>query len=226
MMTAIEMNNINQIYGKGIAKVHVLHDVNFKAEAGTLSLIIGPSGSGKSTFLTIGGGLRTPTTGEVKVNGQDYQTSSRKDLEKLRLNNIGFVLQNYHLLPFLTVKDQFKLVDKVKKEGNLSKESLDKLLQQLGIEDLVDKFPTELSGGQQQRVAIARALYPDPAIILADEPTAALDSERVKEVGRLFADLAHDRHKAVVIVTHDMRLKSYADQMFEINDGVLKESTL
>ena len=226
MMTAIEMNNINQIYGKGIAKVHVLHDVNFKAEAGTLSLIIGPSGSGKSTFLTIGGGLRTPTTGQVKVNGQDYQTSSRKDIEKLRLNNIGFVLQNYHLLPFLTVKDQFKLVDKVKKEGNLSKESLDKLLQQLGIEDLVDKFPTELSGGQQQRVAIARALYPDPAIILADEPTAALDSERVKEVGRLFADLAHDRHKAVVIVTHDMRLKSYADQMFEINDGVLKESTL
>ncbi|MHC1510245.1 ABC transporter ATP-binding protein [Pediococcus pentosaceus] len=225
-MTAIEMNNINQIYGKGIAKVHVLHDVNFKAEAGTLSLIIGPSGSGKSTFLTIGGGLRTPTTGQVKVNGQDYQTSSRKDLEKLRLNNIGFVLQNYHLLPFLTVKDQFKLVDKVRKEGNLSKESLDKLLQQLGIEDLVDKFPTELSGGQQQRVAIARALYPDPAIILADEPTAALDSERVKEVGRLFADLAHDRHKAVVIVTHDMRLKSYADQMFEINDGVLKESTL
>lgn len=225
-MTAIEMNNINQIYGKGIAKVHVLHDVNFKAEAGTLSLIIGPSGSGKSTFLTIGGGLRTPTTGQVKVNGQDYQTSSRKDLEKLRLNNIGFVLQNYHLLPFLTVKDQFKLVDKVKKEGNLSKESLDKLLQQLGIEDLVDKFPTELSGGQQQRVAIARALYPDPAIILADEPTAALDSERVKEVGRLFADLAHDRHKAVVIVTHDMRLKSYANQMFEINDGVLKESTL
>ncbi|MCV3319535.1 ABC transporter ATP-binding protein [Pediococcus pentosaceus] len=225
-MTAIEMNNINQIYGKGIAKVHVLHDVNFKAEAGTLSLIIGPSGSGKSTFLTIGGGLRTPTTGQVKVNGQDYQTSSRKDLEKLRLNNIGFVLQNYHLLPFLTVKDQFKLVDKVKKEGNLSKESLDKLLQQLGIEDLVDKFPTELSGGQQQRVAIARALYPNPAIILADEPTAALDSERVKEVGRLFADLAHDRHKAVVIVTHDMRLKSYADQMFKINDGVLKESTL
>lgn len=225
-MTAIEMNNINQIYGKGIAKVHVLHDVNFKAEAGTLSLIIGPSGSGKSTFLTIGGGLRTPTTGQVKVDGQDYQTSSRKDLEKLRLNNIGFVLQNYHLLPFLTVKDQFKLVNKVKKEGNLSKESLDKLLQQLGIEDLVDKFPTELSGGQQQRVAIARALYPDPAIILADEPTAALDSERVKEVGRLFADLAHDRHKAVVIVTHDMRLKSYADQMFEINDGVLKESTL
>jgi putative ABC transport system ATP-binding protein len=226
MMTAIEMNNINQIYGKGIGKVHVLHDVNFKAEPGTLSLIIGPSGSGKSTFLTIAGGLRTPTSGDVKVNDQNYNDSSRKQLEKLRLNDIGFVLQNYHLLPFLTVKDQFKLVDKVKKNQNLSAESLDNLLKQLGIEDLIDQYPTELSGGQQQRVAIARALYPDPSIILADEPTAALDSARVKEVGKLFADLAHDRNKAVVIVTHDLRLKDYADQMFEINDGVLTEAKL
>ena len=204
-MAAIEMNGINQIYGKGIAEVHVLHDIDFKAEAGTLSLIIGPSGSGKSTFLTIAGGLRTPTSGKVKVNGHDYQDSSRKALEKLRLNEIGFVLQNYHLLPFLTVKDQFKLVDKVKKDHNLSQAELNDLLTQLGVEDLVDKYPTELSGGQQQRVAIARALYPDPSIILADEPTAALDSSRVKEVGKMFARLAHEHNKAVVIVTHDMR---------------------
>ena len=225
-MTAIEMNGINQIYGKGIAEVHVLHDIDFKAEAGTLSLIIGPSGSGKSTFLTIAGGLRTPTSGKVKVNGHDYQDSSRKALEKLRLNEIGFVLQNYHLLPFLTVKDQFKLVDKVKKDHNLSQAELNDLLTQLGVEDLVDKYPTELSGGQQQRVAIARALYPDPSIILADEPTAALDSSRVKEVGKMFARLAHEHNKAVVIVTHDMRLKDYADQMFKINDGVLSAETL
>lgn len=225
-MAAIEMNGINQIYGKGIAEVHVLHDIDFKAEAGTLSLIIGPSGSGKSTFLTIAGGLRTPTSGKVKVNGHDYQDSSRKALEKLRLNEIGFVLQNYHLLPFLTVKDQFKLVDKVKKDHNLSQAELNDLLTQLGVEDLVDKYPTELSGGQQQRVAIARALYPDPSIILADEPTAALDSSRVKEVGKIFARLAHEHNKAVVIVTHDMRLKDYADQMFKINDGVLSAETL
>ncbi|MEJ1321873.1 ABC transporter ATP-binding protein [Pediococcus acidilactici] len=225
-MAAIEMNGINQIYGKGIAEVHVLHDIDFKAEAGTLSLIIGPSGSGKSTFLTIAGGLRTPTSGKVKVNGHDYQDSSRKALEKLRLNEIGFVLQNYHLLPFLTVKDQFKLVDKVKKDHNLSQAELNDLLTQLGVEDLVDKYPTELSGGQQQRVAIARALYPDPLIILADEPTAALDSSRVKEVGKMFARLAHEHNKAVVIVTHDMRLKDYADQMFKINDGVLSAETL
>ncbi|MEE6710738.1 ABC transporter ATP-binding protein [Pediococcus acidilactici] len=225
-MAAIEMNGINQIYGKGIAEVHVLHDIDFKAEAGTLSLIIGPSGSGKSTFLTVAGGLRTPTSGKVKVNGHDYQDSSRKALEKLRLNEIGFVLQNYHLLPFLTVKDQFKLVDKVKKDHNLSQAELNDLLTQLGVEDLVDKYPTELSGGQQQRVAIARALYPDPSIILADEPTAALDSSRVKEVGKMFARLAHEHNKAVVIVTHDMRLKDYADQMFKINDGVLSAETL
>ncbi|KAF0364186.1 ATP-binding cassette domain-containing protein [Pediococcus acidilactici] len=225
-MAAIEMNGINQIYGKGIAEVHVLHDIDFKAEAGTLSLIIGPSGSGKSTFLTIAGGLRTPTSGKVKVNGHDYQDSSRKALEKLRLNEIGFVLQNYHLLPFLTIKDQFKLVDKVKKDHNLSQAELNDLLTQLGVEDLVDKYPTELSGGQQQRVAIARALYPDPSIILADEPTAALDSSRVKEVGKMFARLAHEHNKAVVIVTHDMRLKDYADQMFKINDGVLSAETL
>ena len=225
-MAAIEMNGINQIYGKGIAEVHVLHDIDFKAEAGTLSLIIGPSGSGKSTFLTIAGGLRTPTSGKVKVNGHDYQDSSRKALEKLRLNEIGFVLKNYHLLPFLTVKDQFKLVDKVKKDHNLSQAELNDLLTQLGVEDLVDKYPTELSGGQQQRVAIARALYPDPSIILADEPTAALDSSRVKEVGKMFARLAHEHNKAVVIVTHDMRLKDYADQMFKINDGVLSAETL
>ncbi|MGX9798529.1 ABC transporter ATP-binding protein [Pediococcus acidilactici] len=225
-MAAIEMNGINQIYGKGIAEVHVLHDIDFKAEAGTLSLIIGPSGSGKSTFLTIAGGLRTPTSGKVKVNGHDYQDSSRKALEKLRLNEIGFVLQNYHLLSFLTVKDQFKLVDKVKKDHNLSQVELNDLLTQLGVEDLVDKYPTELSGGQQQRVAIARALYPNPSIILADEPTAALDSSRVKEVGKMFARLAHEHNKAVVIVTHDMRLKDYADQMFKINDGVLSAETL
>ncbi|TLQ04407.1 ABC transporter ATP-binding protein [Pediococcus stilesii] len=226
MTTAIEMSDINQIYGKGIAEVHVLHDVNFKAEPGTLSLIIGPSGSGKSTFLTIAGGLRTPTSGSVKVNNQNYHDSSRKELEKLRLNDIGFVLQNYHLLPFLTVRDQFKLVDKVKKNNNLSTEELNTLLKQLGIDDLINKYPTELSGGQQQRVAIARALYPDPSIILADEPTAALDSARVEEVGKLFSDLAHERNKAVVIVTHDLRLRAFADQMFEINDGILTKAAI
>ena len=222
-MSVIELNKVNKTYGKGISEVKVLNNINFKAQKGTLSLIVGPSGSGKSTFLTIAGGLRTPTSGEVKINGKDYHQESKKELEKLRLNDIGFVLQNYHLLPFLDVADQFKFVDKVKKHGNLTKAELKNLLKQLGIDQLMKHYPDELSGGQQQRVAIARALYTNPAIILADEPTAALDSEKVQEIGQLFEDLAHQQDKAIIVVTHDMRLEKYADKIYEISDGTMKE---
>ncbi len=220
-MSSFSVKNVNQIFGTGTAKVHVLHDVNFEAEPGTLSLIMGPSGSGKSTFLTIAGGLLTPTSGEVTVNGETYTDRTKKQRDALRLDSIGFVLQAYHLLPYLTVADQFKLVDKVKPNGNLSKAELDEVLETLGIEQLINKYPGELSGGQQQRVAIARALYPNPAIILADEPTAALDGSRVKVVGELLKNLAVKHHKAVVVVTHDARLMETADHLYEMQDGYL-----
>ncbi|RRG08080.1 MAG: ABC transporter ATP-binding protein [Lactobacillus sp.] len=220
-MSSFSVKNVNQIFGTGTAKVHVLHDVNFEAEPGTLSLIMGPSGSGKSTFLTIAGGLLTPTSGEVTVNGETYTDRTKKQRDALRLDSIGFVLQAYHLLPYLTVADQFKLVDKVKPNGNLSKAKLDEVLETLGIEQLINKYPGELSGGQQQRVAIARALYPNPAIILADEPTAALDGSRVKVVGELLKSLAVKHHKAVVVVTHDARLIEAADHLYEMQDGYL-----
>ena len=220
-MSSFSVKNVNQIFGTGTAKVHVLHDVNFEAEPGTLSLIMGPSGSGKSTFLTIAGGLLTPTSGEVTVNGETYTDRTKKKRDALRLDSIGFVLQAYHLLPYLTVADQFKLVDKVKPNGNLSKAELDEVLETLGIEQLINKYPGELSGGQQQRVAIARALYPNPAIILADEPTAALDGSRVKVVGELLKSLAVKHHKAVVVVTHDARLIEAADHLYEMQDGYL-----
>jgi len=222
-MSVLSIQHVNQFFGNGTARVQVLHDVNFEAKPGTLSLIIGPSGSGKSTFLTIAGGLLTPTDGDVLFDGQSYKNKSKKVREQLRLDDIGFILQAYHLLPYLTVADQFKLVDKVKKKNSLSSSELDELLDQLGISSLINKFPTELSGGQQQRVAIARALYPDPQILLADEPTAALDTSRVKIVGSLFKSLAHNRNKAVVIVTHDVRLKEFADQIYELRDGTLTE---
>lgn len=218
-MTAISLTGVSQVFGKGTAKVQALTDVNFEAEAGTMTLVMGPSGSGKSTFLTIAGGLLTPTSGEVTVDGTTYSDRTKKERDALRLDAIGFVLQAYHLLPYLTVADQFTLVDKVKPQGNLSKDDLDRILDTLGIADLVNKYPDELSGGQQQRVAIARALYPDPAIILADEPTAALDSERVAVVGQLLKSLAVDHNKAVVVVTHDVRLVDFADRMYEIRDG-------
>lgn len=220
-MSSFSVKNVNQIFGTGTAKVHVLHDVNFEAEPGTLSLIMGPSGSGKSTFLTIAGGLLTPTSGEVTVNGETYTDRTKKQRDALRLDSIGFVLQAYHLLPYLTVADQFKLVDKVKPNGNLSKAKLDEVLETLGIEQLINKYPGELSGGQQQRMAIARALYPNPAIILADEPTAALDGSRVKVVGELLKSLAVKHHKAVVVVTHDARLIEAADHLYEMQDGYL-----
>ncbi|GAX07619.1 peptide ABC transporter ATP-binding protein [Secundilactobacillus silagincola] len=225
-MSSFAVKNVNQIFGTGTAKVHVLHDVNFEAESGTLSLIMGPSGSGKTTLLTIVGGLLTPTSGTVTVNGVDYNHQSKRQRNALRLDEIGFVLQQYHLLPYLTVADQFTLVDKVKPKGNLPRAQLDEVLQALGIQGLLHKYPGELSSGQQQRVAIARALYPNPTIILADEPTAALDSPRVKVVGELFKNLATKHNKAVVIVTHDSRLMAFADQLYEIRDGVLSKQEL
>ena len=222
-MTALTLNHVNKTFGKGIAKVEALKDVNFSADQGEMTLILGPSGSGKSTFLTITGSLQTPTDGEVLINGDDLRHLSAKKREQLRLNYLGFVLQSYNLVPYLTVKEQFKLVDKVKKNGNLSASQLDDLLKLLGIDQLVNKYPDQLSGGQNQRVAIARALYPNPEIILADEPTAALDSAHVEEVGKLFAQLAHTQNKAVVVVTHDLRLKDYADKIFTITDGVISQ---
>ncbi|MDK7067567.1 ABC transporter ATP-binding protein [Lactobacillus paragasseri] len=220
-MSVIELKNISKSYGQGNAKVDALKDVNFEAKEGEVVLIEGPSGAGKSTFLTIAGALQKPTSGEVFIGGKDVTNYSPKQADALRLDKIGFVLQAYNLVPYLTVKEQFILVDKVKKSGNMSKERLDNLLNELGIMQLINKYPKELSGGQQQRVAIARALYADPAIILADEPTASLDSEKVEEVGKLFKSLAKQKEKAIILVTHDLRLNKYSDKIYEMLDGRL-----
>ncbi|MDI9206572.1 ABC transporter ATP-binding protein [Ligilactobacillus saerimneri] len=219
-MTAIHLHNINKFFGSGSARVHVLKDLDFQAEYGELVLILGPSGSGKSTFLTIAGGLQTPSTGTVSIADRQIDQLTPQQREQVRLNKIGFVLQSSSLVPYLDVADQFALVDRVKK-GNLSPQELDRLLKELGIAELKHKFPEQLSGGQKQRVAIARALYADPAIILADEPTAALDSPRVRETGQLLQAVAHQQHKAVVVVTHDLRLKDFADKIYTLNDGKL-----
>ena len=220
-MAVIELKDVNKVYGKGEAKVAALGDINFQANKGEVVLIMGPSGAGKSTFLTIAGSLQKPTSGEILINGRDISNFSAKQSGELRLNKIGFVLQAYNLVPFLTVKEQFTLIDKVKKQNNLSQDKLQGLLKQLGIEKLVNKYPNELSGGQQQRVAIATALYANPDILLADEPTASLDTQNVEEVGQLFKDLARGRDKAVILVTHDPRLEKYADHIYEMMDGLM-----
>ncbi len=220
-MSAIEFKNVNKYFGSGSAKVHALKDINFSADKGEFVLILGPSGSGKSTFLTIAGNILSPSSGSVLINGKEIATYSNKEREQLRLEQIGFVLQAHNLVPYLTLKEQFELVDRVKKTGNLSSADLERLLAHLEIAELKDKYPNELSGGQSQRAAIARALYTDPEIILADEPTAALDSQRVKKVGTILQVLAKQQNKAVITVTHDLRLIEQADKIYELTDGQL-----
>ena len=220
-MAAIELTNIDKSFGTGISRVAVLKDISFTADLGELSLILGPSGSGKSTLLTIMGGLQTPDKGTVLIDQQGLDELSSKQRDQLRLNKIGFVLQSYNLLPYLNIRDQFKLVDRIKRQGNLTTTALDHLLAELGIDQLLNQYPGELSGGQNQRVAIARALYTDPQIILADEPTAALDSNRVRVVGKILRQMAQDHHKAVIVVTHDMRLREFADHIYQLMDGRL-----
>ena len=222
-MAIIELKNVQKVYGTGAAQVVALKNINFKANLGEVVLIMGPSGAGKSTFLTIAGSLQKPTTGEVFVDGQNIARISARASDHLRLTQLGFVLQAYNLVPFLKIREQFELVNKVKKAGNISQEKLQELLKQLGINSLLDKYPSELSGGQQQRAAIARALYANPQILLADEPTASLDSENVAEVGQLFKNLAKNYNKAVLLVTHDPRLKQYADHIYEMMDGKIKQ---
>ena len=223
MDDAMIIKDVNKSYGHGVGRVHVLEDVNFSAALGELNLVLGPSGSGKSTFLTIAGGLQTPDTGQVIIDGEDINKLSQQQKEHLRLDKIGFVLQSYNLLPYLTVEDQFKLVNRVKKTGNLSPDQLGQLLDQLEIKRLLKQYPSELSGGQNQRVSIARALYTDPQVVLADEPTASLDSNLVEVVGQLFQDLAKQNNKAVVVVTHDLRLKQFADHIWDLSDGKLTQ---
>lgn len=221
-MNLIELKQVSKVYGHGVSQVQALKEVNFAAAPGELNLVIGPSGSGKSTFLTIAGGLQTPTSGQVLIDGQDPAQLTAQQRDHLRLTRLGFILQAYNLLPYLTVHQQFELVDRVKKD-HLTPAALQTLLTELGIDQLQAKYPDQLSGGQNQRVAIARALYANPAIVLADEPTAALDSQRVQVVGQIFKDLAVKHHKAVVVVTHDQRLTHFADHCYQIEDGQMSQ---
>ncbi len=217
-MSNLIFDSVTKIFGKGSSKYVALENINFEAESGQLILVVGPSGSGKPTFLTIAGGLQTPTNGDVKINDSTINSLSKKQQTKLRLEKIGFILQSYNLVPFLTVEEQFKFVDKLKKQ-NLTEQKLHELLSDLGLLELLKKYPNQLSGGQKQRVAIARALYTDPDYILADEPTAALDTDRSMKVIELLRDLAHKRNKIIIVVTHDLRLKDMADKVYQIIDG-------
>lgn len=220
-MNAIEFKNVTKSFQDGDATIEALKKTNFSVKKGEFVAIIGPSGSGKSTFLTIAGGLQAPSDGEVLINGKTFSGKKEKERAKLRFDEIGFILQSSNLVPFLSVKNQLKLVDKVSKSKAMTKGG--ELLKQLGVASLVNKYPEELSGGERQRVAIVRALYHDPTIILADEPTASLDTDKAFEVVKILAEETKEKNKATIMVTHDLRLVDYCDKVYLMEDGVLRE---
>ena len=214
----LALQNINKQFGHGHTAVNALTDANFEVSAGQFVAIIGPSGSGKSTFLTIAAGLQTPTSGQVILNGQPLSNQTEKQRLAYRFNEIGFILQSSNLIPFLTVREQFKLVDKMARR-KFDQAGTEEFLAELALTEVRDAYPSDLSGGERQRVAIARALYNDPSVILADEPTASLDTPRSIDVVKRLANEAHQHQKAIVMVTHDQRLIDDCDVVYQIEDG-------
>ena len=220
-MNVLEFINVTRSYQDGNKEVEALKETNFKIEEGQFIAIIGPSGSGKSTFLTLAGGLQTPSKGQIIINGKDYTNLSEKERAKLRFNDIGFVLQASNLVPFLTAKQQLELVDRINKQKRQTLQDQKSLFKELGIDHLENKLPKDLSGGERQRLAIARALYNNPAIILADEPTASLDSDRAFEVVELLSKECREKNKSIIMVTHDNRMIEKCDHVYQMKDGIL-----
>ena len=220
-MNVLEFINVTKSYQDGNKEIEALKETNFKIEEGQFIAIIGPSGSGKSTFLTLAGGLQTPSKGQIIINGKDYTNLSEKERSKLRFNDIGFVLQASNLVPFLTAKQQLELVDRINKKKRQKLQDQKSLFIELGIDHLENKLPKDLSGGERQRLAIARALYNNPAIILADEPTASLDSDRAFEVVDLLLKECKEKNKSIIMVTHDNRMIEKCVHVYRMKDGIL-----
>ena len=220
-MNVLEFKNVTKSYRDGNKEIEALKETNFKIEEGQFIAIIGPSGSGKSTFLTLAGGLQTPSKGQIIINGKDYTNLAEKERSKLRFNDIGFVLQASNLVPFLTAKQQLELVDRINKQKRQTLQDQKSLFKELGIDHLENKLPKDLSGGERQRLAIARALYNNPPIILADEPTASLDSARAFEVVDLLSKECKEKNKSIIMVTHDNRMIEKCDHVYRMKDGIL-----
>ena len=223
-MSGIQLKNVSKFYKEGDSTITALNNVSLTVEPGEFVAIIGPSGSGKSTFLTIAGALLQASEGELLINGKKLAGLSAKQLSKVRLNEIGFILQTSNLVPYLTVLDQLLVVKRM--SGSVTaadKQFAKELLEELGLASKLHKLPNELSGGERQRTAIARAFMNNPNVILADEPTASLDSNRAFEVVQLISKEVKSRNKAAIMVTHDERMLQYCDRVFRMEDGILTE---
>jgi putative ABC transport system ATP-binding protein len=226
---AVETIGLKKVYGSGNTEVVAMHDASMSVANGEVVALLGPSGAGKSTFLTAVGLINPPTAGEVRIGGQLILNGSlpTTNLKNFRRKHIGFVFQKSNLIPFLTAIENVQVameINGVSKKK--ARERAKALLDELGMEDRYDNYPAMLSGGQQQRVAVCRSLANNPSLILADEPTAALDSTLGRQVMELFRDIAHKHGTAVIVVTHDQRALDVFDATYEMEDGVIERHDL
>ena len=222
ILPVIEARNVSKILGSGAGQVRAVKNINLTLAGGKLTVLMGPSGSGKTTLLSILGCMLTPTEGGVFICGHATAGAGAEQLARIRREHIGFVFQSFHLFPTLTAHENVRLALDVRGERRRrAKKKSNDVLQRVGLAHKLAAFPRDLSGGEQQRVAIARAIVAEPSAILADEPTAALDTENGHAVMTILAKTAHEHGRAVLVVTHDTRLLEFADRVLYIEDGAL-----
>lgn len=223
-MNALQAVTVSKIYGEGAGAVRAVDEVSFSVRRGQFVALLGPSGSGKTTMLAMMAGLLRPTEGNILIADQDLTHMSDSKRTKFRASSIGFAFQSNNLVPFLTALENVELM--LRLNGKLDRKGRERareLLVRLGLGERLKSHPSQLSGGQQQRVAIARALIHDPQIVLADEPTASLDTERANQVVQTFADLIHERQRAGIMVTHDLRMCRFVDMVIQMQDGKIRQ---
>ena len=223
----LEVNNLVKDYGSGRMMVHAVKDATFSIGAGQFIAVVGPSGSGKTTLLSMLGGLLTPTSGTIVINGRQVEKFSSHQRQEYRRDHIGFIFQTNNLLPFLTARENLLLMNKIGPgDQRIMNERAQQLVQELGLTSRANALVTELSGGERQRVAIARALMRNPEMVLADEPTANLDSELGKRIIQNLLDGVKGRNKIGIMVTHDLNMAAFADGILEMRDGHISSNLI
>lgn len=219
---ALEVKDLVKTFALDGTTINAVDHVSFQVRSGEFVALVGPSGSGKTTMLSILAALLSPTNGQVLIDGQDMAKLNDKHRVKLRREKIGFTFQANNLIPFLTAKENVEFMLRLNgKADKAGRARSTEILSRLGLNDRLHNLPAQLSGGQQQRVAIARALIHNPSVVLADEPTASLDTERAFQVVETFANLIHENNRAGIIVTHDLRMCQYVDRVLQMQDGKL-----